>query len=1151
MQELCKVEGLDVNILSKVGCTALHYAANEGHTGTVQELCKVEGLDVNILSNKGLTALHYAASRGHTGTVQELCKVEGLDVNILSKEGWTALHYAASRGHTGTVQELCKVEGLDVNILSDVGRTALHCAANEGHAGTVQELCKVEGLDVNILSDVGRTALHCAANEGHTVTVQELCKVEGLDVNILSNKGLTALHYAANEGHTHTVQELCKVEGLDVNILSNKGLTALHCAANEGHTVTVQELCKVEGLDVNILSNKGLTALHYAASRGHTGTVQELCKVEGLDVNILSKEGWTALHYAASRGHTGTVQELCKVEGLDVNILSDVGRTALHCAANEGHAGTVQELCKVEGLDVNILSDVGRTALHCAANEGHTGTVQELCKVEGLDVNILSNKGLTALHCAANEGHTGTVQELCKVEGLDVNILSKEGLTALHYAASRGHTGTVQELCKVEGLDVNILSKEGWTALHYAASRGHTGTVQELCKVEGLDVNILSNKGRTALHCAANEGHTGTVQELCKVEGLDVNILSKEGWTALHYAASRGHTGTVQELCKVEGLDVNILDTLGCTALHCAAESGNEEVMKLLITHPSTDVTEVQRCADDPRFSFIFFKGNLYTTILTMFVEQSEVSKRTSLIKLFYTIVQAQAKCDEAKKTVLKRLFKDDLCLLEGFIKEIDTILECEERDDEYKYLQLIAGKIKTFYPYETSGFRCCPSKKPGKDNGHRSDSVFHKCYSRGNLSVVFCILGIFFYTSDLFTDFSVGMEDLTSGFSTRLGIFEIFIVVFTLAHENINSAVSLYSTEEELLKMCLGKARLDGRDWESSSDLNFNDWLPIRVIYQVLWPYKIRTLEDGKWMKIKALRGLTFNLLSLVCFRPVVDRLNVLLHTPTGLRANIRQQAKQNSLKQYYLILEQIPQLLIQFYVFQIIFNDISDKVMVECRDTFNYNNKLNNSEDNLFCNLVSSSSSCGVLFRVYSMSIPFFTIPSGMLSLEGNFRLLDPATPKMTKSTKYLTHAAYIMMVPARLFVFAGLMHAVPDQLFVTIYIICRIVVELIIHIVAYRGYEKFKKLWSSWTIALFSVRNVFVIWTIALFSLRNVFVISLRRPDAYLGSPSDVSYHSLHDWRRICLLSIPYFIEGLIGAVLMNSTIHVAKTLMYLDT
>ena len=526
-----------------------------------------------------------------------------------------------------------------------------------------------------------------------------------------------------------------------------------------------------------------------------------------------------------------------------------------------------------------------------------------------------------------------------------------------------------------------------------------------------------------------------------------------------------------------------------------------------------------------------------------MFVDQSEVSKRTPLIKLLYIIVQAHAQCDEAKETVLGRLFKDDKCLLKRFIEEINTIVECEERDDEYKDLQLIAGKIKTFYHKTTSGCGC-PSKKTGQEDVKRSDSIFHECYSRGNFSVVLCIFGIFIYTSDLFTDLLVGIEDITSGFSKRLGIFEIFIVIFTLAHENIHSIVGLYSTEEELLKMDAGKASLDRNDWKKS-DINFNDNLCIRLFYLVLWPYKIsKEEEEGKWMNfkrkwmhLKALRGLTFNLLSLVCLRPVVDRLNVLLHTPSGLRANIRQQAKQNSLKQYYLILEQIPELLIQFYVFQIIFNDIGDKVMVECRDTFNYNNKLNNSEDNLFCSTLPLTGTgfglCGVLFRVYSMSIPFFTIPSGILSLEGSFRKLDPLTPKMTNSTKYLAHAAYIMMVPARLFMFAGLMHAATNQIHVTIYIICRTVVELFIYIVADRGYKKIiqksqcssvlKTLWSSWTIGLFS--------------LRNTFVISLRSPDAYLGSPSEVSYDSLHDWRRICLLSIPYFIEGLTGAVLIE--------------
>ena len=814
-------------------------------------------------------------------------------------------------------------------------------------------------------------------------------------------------------------------------------------------------------------------------------------------------------------------------------------RVDLQEAVKEDNSALVRTILEDGTVNINELDDSKGTVLHYAVKAGRTDIVRLLTMVKGLDVNIQDTDGRTALYIAADEGRTATVQALLEVKGLDVNTQSKWGWTALHCAASSGDTATVLVLLEVEGLDVNIQNKWGRTALHCAASRGHTATVQVLLQVEGLDVNIQEEKGWTALHWAARVGHTATVQALLQVEGLDVNIQDKEGWTALHWAARRGHTDTVRALLEVEGLDVNIQDKDGWTALHIAAREGYEEIVKLLITYPSTDLKEVQKCADNPLSSFIFLKGNLYKTIVELFVKQSEVSKKTALIKLFYIILQTKAKCDEAKETVLERLFKDDTdkSLLERFYQKISSIVDCEKRDDDSTDLQLIAEKIKKYqkeeFPPETSGCGC-PSKKTGKEDGHdQSDSIFHTCSSRTYpyLSVVFSIFGIFFYTSDLFTDFTVGIEDITS-FSARLGIFEICIVVFTLAHENINSAVGLYSTEEELLRMRVGKTKIYWEDWVSSSDLNVHPLLPIRVFYQVLWPFKIRTSKDGKWMTIKALRGLTFNLLSLVCLRPVVDRLNVLLHTPTELRASIRQHAAQNSLKQYYLILEQIPGLLIQFYVFQIIFNDIGDKLMVECRDTFNYNNKLNNSDDNLFCSMLPTSTGfglCGVLFRVYSMSIPFFTIPSGILSLEGSFRKLDPTTPKMTKSTEYLAHAAYIMMVPARLFMFAGLMHAATDQAHVTIYIICRTVVELV---VALRGYANrnipieqgvLKKLWS--------------LWRRALFSLRDIFVISLRSQDAYLGSPFEVSYDSLRDWRHICIRSIPYFIEGLIGAVLIE--------------
>ena len=51
--------------------TALHFAANEGHTEIVKDLIDRNGIEIDSLTNQQRTALHIAAARGHT----EICKL--------------------------------------------------------------------------------------------------------------------------------------------------------------------------------------------------------------------------------------------------------------------------------------------------------------------------------------------------------------------------------------------------------------------------------------------------------------------------------------------------------------------------------------------------------------------------------------------------------------------------------------------------------------------------------------------------------------------------------------------------------------------------------------------------------------------------------------------------------------------------------------------------------------------------------------------------------------------------------------------------------------------------------------------------------------------------------------------------------------------
>ena len=148
--------------------------AEEGKTDVVQALI-AKGVNLNVRTNKGWTALMGAAVGGHTDTVKALLEA-GADVNAKGKIGVTALMLAARGGHTETVQALLEA-GADVNGKYQWGVVALMLAARGGHTETAQALLEA-GADVNakIVEGwrKGRTALMMAARGGHTDIVQLL-----------------------------------------------------------------------------------------------------------------------------------------------------------------------------------------------------------------------------------------------------------------------------------------------------------------------------------------------------------------------------------------------------------------------------------------------------------------------------------------------------------------------------------------------------------------------------------------------------------------------------------------------------------------------------------------------------------------------------------------------------------------------------------------------------------------------------------------------------------------------------------------------------------------------------------------------------------------------------------------------------------------
>ena len=70
------------------GLTALHMAAQRGHTAIVQALGKLKYVEVNAVDNDGRTALHHAAAMGHQNVVSELWAL-GCALELTDSVGWT------------------------------------------------------------------------------------------------------------------------------------------------------------------------------------------------------------------------------------------------------------------------------------------------------------------------------------------------------------------------------------------------------------------------------------------------------------------------------------------------------------------------------------------------------------------------------------------------------------------------------------------------------------------------------------------------------------------------------------------------------------------------------------------------------------------------------------------------------------------------------------------------------------------------------------------------------------------------------------------------------------------------------------------------------------------------------------------------------
>ncbi|XP_043479676.1 ankyrin repeat and sterile alpha motif domain-containing protein 1B-like isoform X2 [Leptopilina heterotoma] len=185
------------NVVDSKGSSPLHLAAWAGDAEIVRLILSQgpSNPKVNLATKDNETALHCAAQYGHTEVVSQLLQY-GCDPCIRNSRGESALDLAAQYGRLETVELLVRTHPELISSLRCSSsslifpHTPLHLASRNGHRAVVEVLLAA-GVDVNTRTSAG-TAMHEAALCGKMEVVRTLLD-RGVDLGIRDSRQNTVL----------------------------------------------------------------------------------------------------------------------------------------------------------------------------------------------------------------------------------------------------------------------------------------------------------------------------------------------------------------------------------------------------------------------------------------------------------------------------------------------------------------------------------------------------------------------------------------------------------------------------------------------------------------------------------------------------------------------------------------------------------------------------------------------------------------------------------------------------------------------------------------------------------------------------------------------------------------------------------------------
>ena len=320
----------DVNMRSRSGWTALHYAVSSSNTKATRMLLAA-GADINAQATysnlgmpKGSTPLCVAVLKSAgTGVIESLLKA-GAKANIqICKSNIRTPLTAAVKVNNATAVRMLVAHGCDTETpIQKFGTkyTSLQLAVSSWKVTVAMQLIK-SGANVNVLYRDHDSLLHTTLRLTDKLPLIKCLLKHGVDVNAVNDKGQTALHLfftgycnynrispyygkltplIRSPNDVKAAKAIIRSSQTDLDIRhSVTGNTALIVAVNhmQKYQDVVIEYLIDHGANVNLQNNDEKSALHIATEKGHFDVVVLLVE-KGCVLSLRDRDGNTALDVA-------------------------------------------------------------------------------------------------------------------------------------------------------------------------------------------------------------------------------------------------------------------------------------------------------------------------------------------------------------------------------------------------------------------------------------------------------------------------------------------------------------------------------------------------------------------------------------------------------------------------------------------------------------------------------------------------------------------------------------------------------------------------------------------------------------------------------------------------------------------------------------